>query len=241
MALKSYWINKHINSGKRLYFSEIFLPKFVNSINNHFIISEHFDLKNSFSQTPVSGLFKSIFDPNQNFFTSLDLAVAINISVNGYCNPKYVYNDAICNSANFICEELKSRIYDDKILKEYLSEMDKKLTDFEFRVDKHVIKDTLSNKLEIFRTYYSKFENKDYTTSITVYHQSASNTWIDWNDENSITINHSLIKFNEGFFLIGFDYRLSTGEHLNIAASIDGYEYFNPENYDWNKNVLWAS
>ncbi|UII26208.1 hypothetical protein LVD15_23370 [Fulvivirga maritima] len=240
-ALKTYWINKHINHGKRKYFNELFLPDFIETISSKFSIADDFDLDYAFSQSPVKGLISSMFDPNQHYFNSLDLSVAINIAINGYCNPQYTSNENIIDSANFICEELKKRIYDDKILTEYLKEIHKELSQFDYYVEGQEIQNVLSDKLLIFRTYFSRFENSGCTHAITIYHQSKDNTWIDWSSENTITIKHHCKGFNEGFFLFGFDYQLSTGERLRIASREDGAEYFNPEKSEWAKNTIWAA
>ena len=114
--LKTYWINSKINNGKKIYFNNVFFPSFLESVNNHFIISEHYELRDAFLNSPVKGLINSIFNPNKDFFNALDLSVAINVSINGFCNEKYVNNNVIVNSANYICELLKKQMYEDKII-----------------------------------------------------------------------------------------------------------------------------
>lgn len=241
LASKTYLINERINFVKKKYYQKIFLPNFIKSISLKFSISEHFDLNYAFNQTPVKGLFNSIFDTNIPYFNSLDLSVAINIAINGYCNQEYVHNESISDCANFLCEEFKRNIYNDKIISEYLKEINKDISEFNFKIEKHLISAVLSNKIEIFKTYFKRHENDNYNSSITIFHQSENSNWIDWKEENSITIYHNTKKFNEGFFLLGFDYVLSSGENLRIATSKDGWEYFNPTDYDWRKNVLWSA
>ncbi len=237
--LNFYWVNSIVNNGKRKYFDKIFLPNLLNSLNSEFEISKYFDLKYAFEQSSVKGLINTIFDPNEEFFSVLDLSVSINIAVNGYCNNEYVYNDKIIDSANYICENLKRRLYDDKVLKTYLADINKDLNNFSYEVSRSEIESVLTNKSSIFKTYFRKYHNPNYSTGIRIYHQAEGKNWIDWNDENSIQISHNTIEFREGFFLIGFDYQLSTGEYLRIATLKDGVEYFNPSKYS-RDNVIWA-
>lgn len=56
---------------------------------------------------------------------------------------------------------------------------------------------------------------------------------------NSITINHNCIQFNQGFFLVGFDYKLSTGERINKACQKGDYEYFNPKENELTYKIVW--
>ncbi|BDD01446.1 hypothetical protein [Persicobacter psychrovividus] len=238
--LKTYWINSKINNGKKLYFNNVFFPSFLESVNNHFIISEHYELRDAFSKSPVKGLMNSIFNPNKFFFNALDLSVAINISINGYCNEKYVNNDEIVNSANYICELLKKQMYQDKIIRELLKELDKDLKNFDFYIEREKIKKTLNDKIEIFKTYFGRFDDKNYSSGVKVYYQANNESWINWKDENSIDINHNCVEFESGFFLCGFNYKLFSGESLKIATSENGKEFFNPQKYKWGDNVIWA-
>ncbi len=238
--LKTYWINSKINNGKKLYFNHIFYPSFLKSINNHFIISEHYELKDTFLNSPVKGLINSVFNPNRDFFSSLDLSVAINISINGFCNEKYVNNDTIINSANYICESLKKQMYEDKIIRELLKDLDKDLQNFNFYTEREKIENILNNKDKIFKTYFGRFNNENYSTGVKIYHQANNESWLNWKDKNSISINHNCIEFDSGFFLCGFDYELLSGESLKIASSEKGKEFFNPPKYEWGKNVIWA-
>jgi len=155
-ALKTPWINSKVDRVRRFYWNKIFFPKFMTSINEHFAISEYFDLNYSVSQSPVKGLMNSIFDPTVPFFDTKDLAVAINISINGFCNEEYIDNDKIIDSANFICESLKKDIYKDNIIKEYLSKVDKDIQNFKYIVERSEIETILSNKALIFQTYFQK-------------------------------------------------------------------------------------
>lgn len=240
-ALRNYWINKKLDSGRKIYFSEIFLPEFITSINKQLKISRHFDLEFAFNQSPVKGLISSIFDPKEGFFNSLDLAVALNIALNGTCNPKYKKNGSIANYVNFICEEFKNAVGKDKILNEHLKDLKRKIADFDYQKDVELLQTILSSRVKIFNTYFKKFQDNKYNRGITIYQQSSSDAWVDWNPENSMSINHNLIKFRHGFFLKGFDYQLTTGEELKVAAMIGDYEYFNPSKFDRQKELIWAS
>lgn len=239
-ALKNFWINKRLNSGRKLYFREIFVPEFITSINKQLKISRHFDLEYAFTKTPVFGLFASFFDKEGKFFNSLDLAVALNIALNDGCNPDYKKNNSIANYANFICEEFKNHVAKDKILNEHLKDLNRKVTDFNYQTDVETLIKVLSNKLRIFKAYFKKFEQPASKRRINIFLQSSSNAWVDWNPANSISIQHDLIKFRKGFFLKGFDYQTDTGEELEVAAAIGDYEYFNPAKYD-RQEVIWAS
>jgi len=238
-ALKNFWINKRLNSGRKLYFKEIFVPEFVDSINKQLKLFRHFDFGYAFDQTPVFGLFSSVFHKEESFFNSLDLAVALNIALNDGCNPEFKKNTTIANYVNFICEEFKNQVGRDKILNEHLKELDKKIADFNYLIDVEQLISVLSNKTRIFKTYFKKFEDKNAKRRINIFQQSSSNAWVDWNPANSISIQHDLIKFRQGFFLKGFDYQTDTGEGLNVAANIGDYEYFNPTKYDRQKEVIW--
>jgi hypothetical protein len=239
-ALKLYNVNSKLNDGRRLYFNAFLFSRFIEEVSLHFKVSSHFDLNHAFSRSTVRGLINSLFDANESYFNALDLSVAINIGLNGFCNEKDTDNGRIADSANYICEGLRDRLYNDRFLKEYLDNIDKGVDNFHYQVDKNHIKSTLENKELIFRTYFDKFNKSEYSTSIRIFHQETNNTWLNWKCENSLLINHHLVRFRLGFFLPGFDYQIENGARLRVAIAKKDYEYFNPSSFKFGKDVIWA-
>jgi hypothetical protein len=244
-ALKTYWVNSRINDGKKMYFSKIFFPSLINDIYEHFDISEFYDLRDAVNKPPVIGVLNTIFDPEKHFFDSLDLSVAINVAVNGFCNEKYVDNAQIIDSANYICVILKIRLFEDRIVKELLREYGKNINDFNYKKNRNEIEDVLNDKFKIFHHYFQRFNNENYSSEMIIYHQNEGESWVNWSEENSIKIKHNLIKFEQGFFLTGFEYKKNDftkpyEEWLRVAITKQGYEYFNPKDYK-DDNVIWLS
>lgn len=240
LLLKSHFVNSRISKTKIQYFKSVILPQLIEDVNSKFNISYYWDLKHAFSKSPLQGIFNSLFDPNQKYFNSTDLAVAINISINGFCNERYVNNKSVASSADFLCEKLQYILSDDLHLFELLRGRNKDLKHFDFHVNSEETLKVLSDQQLLFNTYFERFNNSGQPFQIRIYHQSPYNNWLECDSSNSLTINHNLVEFQEGFFLTDFDYQLGTGEWLNIASSVNSVEYFNPDEFDWYNNVIWA-
>jgi len=164
----------------------------------------------------------------------MDVAVAINIATGHYCDNEFNnFSHEIIDFSYHVSHEIKESIIKNKIMRDGLVDYGKDISLMDTNSDRTAIECLFKNKKDLFQYYFSTFNNPSYNHSIQIWHQGNDNTWIDWDENNSICININPYKIREGFFLIGFDYRdITNNERLHVASNKDGYEYFNkcPQN-----------
>lgn len=175
------------------------------------------------------GMINSLFKPDDYYFSTMDVAVAIIIATGHYCDNEFnKISNEIIDFSYHICGELKESIIQSKIMRDGLADYDKDISLINTNSTRTEIECLFKNKKELFQHYFSTFNDSYFNHSIQVWHQGNKNTWIDWGEENSIRININPYKIREGFFLRGFDYYdIANSERLHIASNKDGYEYFN--------------
>ena len=180
------------------------------------------------------GLINSLFQPGDYHFSTTDVAVAINIATGHYCDNEFNnFSHEIIDFSYHVSHEIKESIIKNKIMRDGLVDYGKDISLMDTNSDRTAIECLFKNKKDLFQYYFSTFNNPSYNHSIQIWHQGNDNTWIDWDENNSICININPYKIREGFFLIGFDYRdITNNERLHVASNKDGYEYFNkcPQN-----------
>lgn len=180
------------------------------------------------------GLINSLFQPGDYHFSTMDVAVAINIATGHYCDNEFNnFSHEIIDFSYHVSHEIKESIIKNKIMRDGLVDYGKDISLMDTNSDRTAIECLFRNKKDLFQYYFSTFNNPSYNHSIQIWHQGNDNTWIDWDENNSICININPYKIREGFFLIGFDYRdITNNERLHVASNKDGYEYFNkcPQN-----------
>jgi len=86
--------------------------------------------------------------------------------------------------------------------------------------------------------YYSTFSKPEYSCCIKIWHQSQNDKFIDWDEDNSITVNLNSLRIREGFFQTGFDYYcLQSETSLQYATRYQGFESFNG---GLKGDIVWA-
>jgi hypothetical protein len=187
------------------------------------------------------GMINSIIQPGEYYYSAMDVAVAINIATFHFSENSLNKNShEIIDMSYHITTEIKEAIMKNKIIRDNLKEYGKDIGLIDTESERTEIEHLFIDKKTLFKHYFSTFNDLRYEHTIRIWHQSNSNTWIDWSEENSIDIKINPYKIREGFFLIGFDYRdITKNERLSYASNKNGYEFFN-KHLD-GKSYVWLS
>lgn len=185
------------------------------------------------------GIINSLFQPGDYHFSTMDIAVAINIATGHYCDNEFnKFSHEIIDFSYHFSREIKESIIKNKVMRDGLIDYGKSISLIEVNSERTEIENLFKSKKGLFKHYFSTFNNTNFNHSIRIWHQSNDNSWGDWNEKNSICININPYKIREGFFLVGFDYfDITNSEGLSIASNKDGYEYFN-KNLE-NSSCVW--
>lgn len=177
------------------------------------------------------GIINSLFQPGDYHFSTIDIAVAINIAIAHYCDNEFnKHSHEIIDLSYHLSREIKESINKSKIMRDGLIDYGKNISQIDVNPERIKIEYLFKNKKDLFKHYFSTFNNTNFNHSIRIWHQSNDNAWVDWAEKNSICININPYKIREGFFLVGFDYfDVTNNESLHIASNKDGYEYFNKQ------------
>jgi len=185
------------------------------------------------------GIINSLFQPGDYHFSTMDIAVAINIATDHYCDNEFnKLSHEIIDFSYHLSREIKESIIKNKVMRDGLIDYGKNISLINVNSDRTAIEYLFKNKRDLFKHYFSTFNNTNFNHRIKIWHQSNNNTWVDWGEKNSMCININPYKIREGFFLLGFDYfDVSNNENLHFASNKDGYEYFN-EHLE-NSSYVW--
>jgi hypothetical protein len=195
--------------------------------NSYFRISPSFDLIYVFNQPSFRGLINTLFEPNNFYFSCTDIAIAVNITIHGYCNKDYVDNESIVDFAYHFSDEVKERVRLDPLLSKELTVIGKDVKLIIDDTDRNEVNQAFSSKKTMFRHYFKTFEAPGFDKKVIVWHQNEDQCWIVWDTEDSIAVSVNPQKIREGFFLMGFDYSSDTYGSLDVATNDGRYEYFN--------------
>ncbi|MDH5524754.1 MAG: hypothetical protein OEY01_12280 [Desulfobulbaceae bacterium] len=199
----------------------------IKKVNSEYKICSYFDLIYVFKQPPFRGLINTLFQPNNFYLSPKDIAIAINISISGFCNPKHTNNEKIIDFSFHLASEIKERVKLDTLLNSELDKIKKDINLLVENFERNEIIKILSNKKKMFEEYFKTFADERFNDEITIWHQNQENSFIEWQKEDSITVKINFNKIREGFFLKGFDYSSKKHGSLWVATNIKGYEYFN--------------
>lgn len=175
------------------------------------------------------GMVYSLLKPNGYHYSAKDIAVAINIATAHYCDNSFTKSShEIIDFSYHILSEIKECIVSNKVIKDEMSDYGKDINLIDDKSDRGEIEFLFKNKKELFKHYFSTFNDMRYNHTIKIWHQGNDNTWINWSEHDSIDVNINPYKIREGFFLIGFDYYdVTRDERLHVASNEGGYEFFN--------------
>jgi len=153
------------------------------------------------------GIINSLFQPGDYHFSTMDIAVAINIATAHYCDNEFnKHSHEIIDFSYHLSREIKESIIKSKVMRDGLIDYGKNTSLIDVNSERTAIEDLFKNKKDLFKHYFSTFNNTNFNHSIRIWHQSNDNTWVDWSEKNSISININPYKIREGLFLVGFDY-----------------------------------
>ncbi|HDM8047756.1 TPA: hypothetical protein P0E07_000827 [Vibrio fluvialis] len=233
-----YPIRQYVLKRIEKYFLSYHVEKILEEASHTFQISDYQYVTDLAEKSPFRGMMSEFVRVGDFCPSPQDIAVAINISINAYCNEHGRNLDKIIDLAFHISHEIKSRLVSDPILKSVLCDIHKDIKKIKTTGNRDEINRLFSNKKELFLSYYSTFEKPEFSYSIKVWHQDQDNTYIDWFEKNALTVHLNPLRIREGFFLVGFDYFCNESKsNLMCATRIEGYEQFDG---DWNNNVIWV-
>lgn len=224
------------------YLYKYHIDEIIIGINDKYNISEYMNLIDIVKQPSFKGLISGYFYPNDFYPTPLDFAVAINVASNSYYKKESTHINAIIDSAYYISEKLKQRICMDDYLKYLLQISNKSLDKISNNTVRERILDVFSDKKKLFVNYFRTYENVRFSTSVKIWHQSESASWIEWGEDDYILQYMDLNSIREGFFLPGFDYEINGIEDTQKLVSAykkDGFEYYNNEIPDGE--IIWLA
>jgi hypothetical protein len=225
------------NVSRRSYYSHA--RKIIDKANSKYNISSYLDLNYVFSQSEFKGLMNTLFQPNSFHFTCQDVAVATVISIRGFQNMEYINSESIIDFSFYFTREIKEKVRLDLALSSELSTIGKDINMIVDDIARDEISRTLSSKKAILQHYFKRFEDRRFNSTITIWHPSEKNPWIEWKDEDSITIPIDINKISAGFFVAGLDYSSDKLGSLRIATSDGDYEYFNDSTK--HDEVVWLN
>lgn len=234
-----YPIKKYLRKIIVEYFFNYHINEILAHASSHFSISENRNANELRYEPAFRGLINDIFKNNDIYPSPKELAIAINVSIEAYCDQKLSHHNAIIDLAYHIANEIKVRILSDEVLKIIFHDLGKDVDKILINEKRSDIDRCFQNKKQLFENYFNSFNDTRFNYGIKIWHQGEDTEWIEWNESESITVHLDPTKVREGFYLIGFDYSIAaTGENLNIATRVDGYEYFN--RLEQNSTVIWA-
>lgn len=147
------------------------------------------------------GMINSLFRPSGYHFSTMDIAVAINIATSHFCDNEFnKYSHEIIDFSYRILSEIKESIIKSKVMQDCLVGYGNNVELIDAASERTTIESLFINKKNLFQHYFSTFNDAKYNHSIQIWHQGNDNTWIDWIEENSICININPYKIREGFF-----------------------------------------
>ena len=223
-----YPVKLYIRKRVESYFFKYHVAQILDEASKIYSIGEYWKVQDLVNHSPFRGTLSELVRVGEFYPSPKDIAVAINVSVNAYCNKEHIDEDNIIDLAFHISDEIKSRIISDQLLKTVFEDLNKDLDKLETTVKRSDINMLFSNKKELFKSYYSTFSKPEFSYSIKIWHQSQDNSFIKWEEKDAITINLNPLRIREGFFQPGFDYYcISSESNLQHATRYKGFEIFN--------------
>lgn len=233
-----YWIKrKLINHSKKYIFKYCIQPIIEEIKNEKLCKEEHLNISLAIHSPPFKGIIEYYLRPNEYNLTSKDIAAALSMGLYSYSNKTFDHPQLI-NISIYITKKIRERIAYDKNFKFILSELGKDITSIQTSERKE-IENIFSTSKHLFEAYFNIYSTESYSDKITIYHPAENKTYLEWKEEDSLTINSYKYDIPRGVFLSGFDYR-SGKEWLKSAVRINENEYFNPTNKTKGE-LIWSN
>lgn len=221
------------------YFMNYHLKEILLNAEKSYSISKHYKLSDLLKSPSFRGLMKELFRIGDFYQNPKNVSVAINVAFGLYGSEGKRFHTELINFSYHLCSEVKERIIGDLFLKNLLEEYGKDVEAMKVYYDRALILKVFDTKKDLFTEYFQTFNNPNYDFPIKIWHQSEGESWIKWEEKDSLMINVDKLRIREGFFLTGFDYTIvKNHERLQMATRIKGYEYYNQ--VEKNDEVIWA-
>jgi hypothetical protein len=222
------------------YFLNYHVAEILKISSDHFEISAHLKVRDLVHAPQFRGLMNEILKANKIYPTPKDIAVSIAIATEEYGDIEGKYIPNIIDLAFHLATEIKERISSDDTIKSILLDLSKNIDLFDIDITRAEIEKSFESKKHLFVDYFQTFIDLRFNYAIKVWHEGSEIDWVEWHEQDSITININPARIREGFFLVGFDYSIeSSEERLMIATRQNGYEYFNGH-VGKSADVIWA-
>ena len=235
---KIYPVKLYIMERLESYFFNYHVAQILDEASKIYSIGKYWKVKELINYAPFRGTLSELVRVGEFYPSPKDIAVAINVSISAYCNEECTDKDNIIDLAFHISQELKFRFISDQLLKTVFEDLNKDLDKLITDGKRSDINMLFSNKKELFTSYYSTFSKPEFSYSIKIWHQSQENSFIQWEEEDAITVNLNPIRIREGFFQVGFDYFcISSQSRLQRATRYKGFEFFDGDSVG---DVIWA-
>lgn len=221
------------------YFFHYHVSELLKHASSRYKISDRHPISLIKNEPAFKGTVKEIFRSNSFYPEPIDFAVALKVATGEFENQADQFNDAIIDLAYHLATDVKNRIATDQLLRSSFSDLGKDLKKLDVNQKRDIVVSIFKDKKSLFTRYFDSFQDTRFSSGIKIWHQGEENSWVDWKEEDSITINLDLLRIREGFFLVGFDYSDAlSGDSLVVATTKNGYEYFN--GHDVSSNAVWV-
>ncbi|EPG0327010.1 hypothetical protein ACSWSC_000175 [Vibrio alginolyticus] len=233
-----YPVKIFLNKRIERYFLNYHIAQILQESSDIYVIATYCRLSDLKDKSPLRGVLCEYLRVGDFYPTPKDLAVAINVSINAYCNQKFVNESSIIDLAFHLSHEIKRRLFEDPLLKKVCDDFGKDISIYSSSGNRMEIEQLFADKKNLFISYFSTFEKLEFSYSVKVWHQSQENSFIEWKEQDAINVHLNPMRIREGFFLMGFDYHCNQSNRgLRLATRSNDYETFNG---DSNGKIIWA-
>lgn len=164
--------------------------------------------------------FYATYDPTVSMPCIDDFILAIGMEFLDY--QLKISPEVIIGYGNAVMKNWVMELYNNKFLRKKTEENDRDIQKMISIKDVNCLKNILSESNNIRVNFFKSFEHSDGFKTIRVWLPRPNENWIRWDKEYSVDIKvNPMIGMDLGFFRIGYDYSLISGEdsdNLKFAA-----------------------
>lgn len=236
------WAKKRLQKHSLNYFYKYYLEPITDKMGEEIHLyssNDYLTLKDAVKNEAFkNGIINFFFNEKKYKLDAKQLAIGISMGVFGYTKKDFLEVRAY-DITEYLVNSIAEKAKKDFAFKAILSSYGKDLSYISLKLDAGDIIDRLRDKKLVLNSYFKKFEQKNGTDIVTIYHPAYGESWIGWKEENtiSIRINHQLPK---GLILMGFDYKSKFEGNLRQAEQTKKEVLFNPKNSP-KGDLIWAS
>lgn len=233
---------KELNaSSYKLYnrFRKKYLDKIITEAEKDFYLSSWLNLQDRKGSNALDGILFSLFCEEKNVFNPSALAAAMNIELLGYANPETINLSGIIGASIQICERLGDLAGNKRIFRKYFAPIGRRKEDFVFNIDVNDMFLTISDTRKLFECYYKTHTAADASVIVKIFIPAQNKSYIDYCEENIISMPVNKDFLREGFFLSELDYRIEN-KYLRGAYFSNGIEYCNSEQRKKKDKLIWV-